>query len=239
MRKTITVWCSGATGHFENIRVALVKWWVKVNALTKATDYKTVAKARLISNIFHPWVVLVPTLALAAYAATSEPFECIKWTMAAFLPALLFPYLYAVIRSILLSRKGTQQKPSRSLFRNEPKQLLIMSGLFGIPSVAILYYLGGPKNLIIIILGITAVMLVISLINIIYRASFHLAMVTSMLTALWFLFGAASLVFLILLPILGFSRCHLGEHTLVQILTGFFVGFLVGGTVFYGLGLVT
>lgn len=195
------------------------------------------ATAKLVSNILHPWVVLVPVLALAAYKAGDGPLECIKWTLIAYLPAIIFPLVYAKVRVMILSRRGTQQKISRSLVRNEPKQLLIMAVLFGIPSALILNYLNGPKNLLIIMLGIAAVMLVIALVNRVYRASFHLAMITSMLTALYILFGPVSLVTFLIIPILGFSRHQLGEHTPAQIITGFFIGLIIGGAVFYGFGL--
>jgi membrane-associated phospholipid phosphatase len=62
-------------------------------------------------------------------------------------------------------------------------------------------------------------------------------MVTSMLFSLWFLFGAVSLVSFLLIPVLGLSRYKLGEHTPAQIVTGFFIGLVVGGAVFNGLGL--
>ncbi len=86
----------------------------------------------------------------------------------------------------MLSRGGIQHKVSRSLVRNDPEQLFIMTGLFGVPSILILRLFNGPENLLTIMLGCTAVMFVIALVNLKYRASFHLSMVTSMLTALWF-----------------------------------------------------
>ena len=202
---------------------------------TAQADENRVAK--LISNVFHPWAVLVPVLALAAYLAQREPQAYIKWTLLTVVPVFAFPLIYAKIRATVLSRGGSQQKISRSLVRNDPGQLFVMTGLFGVPSAAILHYLNGPRNLLIIILGITAVMLVIALVNMIYRGSFHLAMVTSMLTALWFLFGTVSLISFALIPILGFSRYQLGEHTPAQIVAGFFIGLIVGGAVFYGMGL--
>ncbi len=193
--------------------------------------------AKLVSNIFHPWAVLVPVIALAAYQAMSEPVECIKWTLLTVVPVFAFPLIYAKIRATALSRGGSQQKISRSLVRNDPGQLFVMTGLFGVPSAAILHYLNGPRNLLIIILGITAVMLVIALVNMIYRGSFHMAMVPSMLLSLCFLFGPVSLAGFSLLPVLGLSRYQMGEHTPSQIVAGFVIGLVVGGAVFYGMGL--
>ena len=192
---------------------------------------------RLITNILHPWVVLVPVMALAAYQAVREPFDCIKWTLLALVPALISPLIYAKVKSTMLSRNGSPQKISRSLFRDNPVQLLIMAGLFGIPAALILYFLSAPRNLLIIILGVTTVMFVIALVNFTYRASFHLAMVTSMLTSLWFLFGNISLFAFLLLPILCYSRYRLGAHTTLQMVAGFLIGLAVSIVVFYVFGL--
>lgn len=203
----------------------------------ETTKNNTWRGAKIISNVFHPWAVLVPVLALAAHQATGSYLECIKWTLIAFLPATVFPIIYAKIRVTVLSRQGRQQKISRSLVRNDPEQLFIMTVLFGLPSALILHFLNGPRNLFIIILGITAVMFVISLVNLKYRASFHLSMVTGMLTALWFLFGPIAIVSFLMIPILCFSRYRLGEHTPKQIGTGILIGLVVSGAVFIGFGL--
>ncbi len=204
---------------------------------TEKTNSASLRWARVISNVFHPWVVLVPVLALDAYRTTGNALDCIKWTLVAFLPALVAPLIYAKIRATVLSRNGSRQKISRSLVRNDTKRLLIMACLFGIPSALILYLLNGPTNMLIIILAVTAVMLAISLVNIIYRASFHLAMVTGMLTALWFLLGSVAFISFLLLPILGFSRYRLGEHTPLQIISGLCIGLIISSTVYYTFGL--
>ena len=192
--------------------------------------------AKLVSNIFHPWVILAVVIALAAYQAVGGPLEWVKWTLLAYLPVIVFPLLYAKIRATVLSRRGTQHKISRSLVRNDPGQLFIMTGLVGAPASLILYYLDGPRNLLAIILGVAAVMLVVALVNTKYRASFHLAMVTSMLLSLWLIFGASSLISLPLILVLGLSRYQLGEYTPTQIVAGFLIGLMVGGAVFYGFG---
>jgi len=203
-----------------------------MNAVEVSRNY-TVLGAKLVSNIFHPWVVLVPVLATAAYQSTGNFVECIKWTLVAYVPAIIFPFLYAKARAMLLSRGGIQHKISRSLVRNEPKQLFIMTCLFGIPSICILLYFNGPDNLLAIMLGCTVTMFIIALVNMKYRASFHLSMVTSMLTPLCFLFGPAYLITYLLLPVLGISRYQLGEHTPKQMVTGFLVGLIVSGAIFY------
>ncbi len=195
----------------------------------------TLKRAQLVSNIFHPWAILVPVIALAAYQTMNGSVEWVKWALLTLVPSIVLPLAYVKMRA--MSRGGRTQRISRSLVRNDPDQLFIMTALFGVPSALILYYFNGPKSLLSIILGVTAVMFVISLVNLKYRASFHLSMVTSMLTALWFLFGPISLVTFLVIPVLGVSRYQMGEHTPNQMVTGFLIGLVISSTIFYGLGL--
>ena len=113
----------------------------------------------------------------------------------------------------------------------------MLTGLFGIPSILVLHFLNGPDSLLSIMLGCTAAMFIIALVNLKYRASFHLSMVTSMLTPLYFLFGPACLITYVLLPVLGISRYQLGEHTPAQMAIGFLIGLVVSGAISHSLGL--
>jgi len=205
--------------------------------IVAASKNHNVEVARLISNVFHPWVVLAPVLALAAYQTAGGGLEWIKWALLAYIPALFCPLLYAKIVAVRKSRNKSEQKISRSLVRDNARRLFVSAALFGIPSALILYFLNGPQNLFIIIMGITAVMFVIALVNIKYRASFHLSMVTCMLTSMWFIFGNIALFSFILLPLLGISRYQLGEHTPMQMTTGFIIGLAIGCLVFFSMGL--
>lgn len=195
-------------------------------------------RARLISNLLHPWVVLVPVVSLVAYEAAGESLEWLSWALLTLASAFLLPSLYARIRASMLSESGTRQRISRSLFRDNLWDLLIMAALFGIPPTLVLYYLDGPETLLAIMVAVSVTMFSVALANLVYRASFHLAMVTSMLSALWILFGMVSLAALPLLPVLGIARFQLGEHSPAQIVTGFFIGLAVSVAVFFGFGLI-
>jgi len=181
-----------------------------------ANENQAMKIARLVSNIFHPWVILVPVTALVAYQATGGAPAWVAWTLLAYVPALAFPLLYAKILAMRQSTHGSEQKISRSLVRNNSGHLFVSTALFGIPSALLLYYLNAPRNLLIIILGVTAAMLVTAMVNIWYHSSLHLAMVTSMLTAMVFLFSNVYLLSFILLPILGFPLPTWRTHTIAN-----------------------
>jgi len=197
-----------------------------------------VQRARLISNVLHPWLILIPVVSLAAYETAGESLQWLGWTFMTLASAFLFPSLYARIRASMLSGGGPRQRISRSLFRDNLWDLIVMAALFGIPPVLVLYYLDGPVTLLAIMVAVSVTMLSVALANLVYRVSFHLAMVTSILSSLWIIFGLVSLAALPLLPVLGISRYQLGEHSPAQIATGFFIGLAVSVAVFFGFGLI-
>ena len=75
----------------------------------------------------------------------------------------------------------------RAFFRERPGELFIMACLFGIPGSLALHYLDGPDTVLAVLMAATGTMLIVALVNLAYRASFHLALVTSMLSSLWVL----------------------------------------------------
>ena len=186
--------------------------------------------ARVISKLLHPYVCLPIVVALIAYGASPNPGLWIKWTMAALLPAYLFPLLYVRAKVALVAETTGAQVTLRSLpqvFRDRPNDLSIMSCLFGIPSVLILYFLSSPLGIIATLVGATATTLLIAQVNRIYRASFHLAFLTSMALSLGVILGLPWLVIAPFIVLLGLSRYHLGHHTPAQLGVGLLIGLAV------------
>ena len=194
--------------------------------------------AKIISNILHPYVVFPLVVALVAYQVSPVPEAWVKWWVTALLPAYAFPLLYMQTRVTILARTTGTQLTHRSFFREQPNEMLLLACLFGIPSTLILYFLGSPPGIIITMVGVAATTLLIALVNRLYRASFHLALFTSMAIPLVIIFGLPSVVTAPFILLLGLSRYHLGLHTPMQLVAGFLIGLVVSGAVFHAFGLL-
>ena len=194
--------------------------------------------AKIVSKVLHPYVVLAPVVALVAYQVSSVPEAWVKWTVTALLPAYAFPLLYMQARVTILARTTGTQVTHRSLFREQPNEMLLLASLFGIPCTLILYFLGSPPDIIATVAGVAATSLLIALVNRVYRASFHLALFTSMTVPLVIVSALPSLAIAPFILLLGLSRYHLGEHTPTQLVVGFLIGLVVGGAVFHAFGLL-
>ena len=138
----------------------------------------------------------------------------------------------------IVARTTGTQVSQRSFFREQPNEMLLLAGLFGVPSALILYFMGSPAGILASMVGVAVTSLLIALVNRVYRASFHLALLTSMLIPLVIILALPPLAIAPFILLLGLSRYHLGEHTPMQLVAGFLIGLVVSGAIFYGFGLL-
>ena len=150
------------------------------------------------------------------------------------LSAYLFPLGYMQAKATFVTRTTGVPVTFRAFFREQPNEMLLLACLFGIPSTLILHLLGSPPDITVTLIGIAATSIVIALINQFYRASFHMALLTSMAISLVIIFGLRPLLVAPFVLLLGVSRFYLGEHTPAQLLMGFLIGMVVTGAIFYG-----
>jgi hypothetical protein len=194
--------------------------------------------AKIISGVLHPYVAFSLVVALIAYQENPTMVAWVKWTVVALLTAYLFPLIYMRARIYVVAHTTGSQMSLRSFFREQPAEMALLACLFGIPSAAIPYFLGYPFSITVTLVGVAATALVIALVNRIYRASFHLALFTSMMISLVVIFGVPPLVVIPFILLLWVSRYYLGKHTLLQLTAGFLLGLMVTAAVFYGFGIL-
>ena len=194
--------------------------------------------AKIISNVLHPYVVLSLVVAIIAYQQNPSLGIWAKWTTVALLSAYLIPLIYMRARVAIIVRTTGAQVNLRSFFREQPNEMAILACIFGIPSATILYFLDCPANIIATLVGVAVAALLIALVNRVYRASFHLALFTSAVVPLVIIFGLPSLAVVPFVLLLGASRYYLGEHSPLQLTTGFLLGLMASIAVFQGFSIL-
>ena len=132
--------------------------------------------AKIISQLFHPYLLLTLVVTAVAHQENSIPAVWVKHTLVALIPAYLFPFLYMRAKAYAIAHTTGRQISLRSYFREQPVEMLILACIFGIPSAAILYFAGYPTSIIATLVGVATGAVVIALVNRVYRASFHLAL---------------------------------------------------------------
>jgi len=194
--------------------------------------------ARIISNTLHPYVVLSVVVAMIAYQQSPGLWVWSKWTGVALLSAYLIPIMYIRVKVAVAVHVTGAQVNAHSFFREQPGEMAILACLFGIPSATILYFLGCPSAIMTTLVGVAVATLLVALVNRVYRASFHLALFTSAVVPLVIIFGLPSLAAVPFIFLLGASRFYLGEHTPLQLTTGFLIGLMASMAVFQGFSIL-
>jgi len=200
-------------------------------------DTKGPRIAELFSKAMHPYMVFPLAVALVAYQVNQDIAIWIKWTIIALLSAYVLPLFYIRTKTTA-AQTSDIQADARSLFRDQPNQMLLLAALFGIPSALVLFIFGSPSEIIATVISIGLASFVVALVNRVYHASFHLAVFTSMVTPIVIVLNLSWLIVAPLIVMLGLARYYLGKHTPTQLIVGFLIGILACIDVFYIFGLI-
>jgi hypothetical protein len=219
---------------FWAIRSKLLSWDGIFMALRNIRDV-----AKIVSNVLNPYAVLSVVVAIIAYQESPSLMTWAEWTAVTLSAAYVLPVIYIQARIRLLAHTTGESVDARAFFREQPGQMALLTCIFGIPSATILYFLGYPFSLIAILVGVAVTSLLTALVNKFYRASFHVALFTSVVVPLGIIFGLPALAVIPFIFLLGASRYYLGEHTPLQLTAGFFIGLLVAFGAFYGFSILT
>jgi len=198
-----------------------------------------VSTARVISNILHPYVILSLLLVYIAYELSTSTSLWAKWAIITLITAYVIPVFYMRVKVAIVAHSSGSQVELRTFFRERPTEMIVLACLFAVPGPLILYLMEFPHSLIVPIVAVGITSLIIALINIIYRASFHLSGITSMAVSAIIILNLqrfAIIPFLSLLGVLGASRYLLGQHTALQLMVGFFTGLIVTLAFYYLIG---
>ena len=170
--------------------------------------------ARQISNILAPATISVPGVLLVAFynarsLASALFYACVT------LFFLSFPMLYIIIG--VRRGKFSDLEVSRRKERVGPVLFSIASALVGLVTLALIK---APKNLqtLLIITAVSAVVLL--LITLRWKISFHASSLAGTVTFLTILYGAIVLPAFLLVVLVSWSRVVLRRHTVTQVVAG-------------------
>jgi hypothetical protein len=193
---------------------------------------------KLAINILHPYAILGIVLASINYMVVPTILERVEWTLLPLVVAFTPVHVYSLVEFRRMQKVDKVKTGMRDTFSERPKELLISAFIYGIPPILLIYFLSGPSEILALFTAYAATNICVALLNFRYRASFHLALVTTSLCTLWVLIGVFSLVTLPLIFVLGFFRQKLGVHTVGQLLIGTVLGVAVTLMVFYTFGFI-
>jgi hypothetical protein len=146
---------------------------------------------------------------------------------------VLMPLVYVYLR---MSRSSTSARlPADPTFflRHHPKDVLILSLLLGLPCLAILFYLEAPSPMLYTLAALLANSIATALFNMFYRVSYHLAAVTVLVIMAALTWGQIFLILLVAIPVIGWAKYQIKQHTPVQLAIGTALSLAIVGAVLY------
>jgi len=183
--------------------------------------------ARLISIVASPLVITAPIAFALVYKGTSDTYYALTWTVVSMLFAVTVALfvLYGV-------RRGFFSDFDISI-REQRKPVFVFAGLVAIFYFLAIFFLKGP---IILMATLGAFMLGIlfnSFINTRIKSSIHLAVFSSFVTVLGFLYGGLFWVLALFIPLVAWSRITLKRHTLQETIAGTLLGLILVIVLYY------
>lgn len=183
--------------------------------------------ARIVSNLLLPPFVLFVSYAITFRYLNSQNHIAISNLIVAFLLIVLFPVVFFLI--MMKAKRISDQDAKKRQERTVPYLfgLSLMCIGFGIA-----YYLHLPALLKAAWLSFIFSLLFVLLINSAWKISAHLMSFTIAVTNLGLAVDRSWLFFLLLVPLLSWSRIYLKSHTVLQVVAGSFLGIALSVSAF-------
>ena len=188
--------------------------------------------ASLTSNILNPFLVSLVLILLLSFRATSSVLDALKWSLIV-IALSIFP-VYSVV--IYLVRSGKLNGVFTSI-RGQRTKIYLLAGVYASVGCIILIYFKAPLILVAMaVAGLSAAVIFMS-VNLWWKISLHTAFITAAITSLIISYGWIAAVALVLVPLVGWARVELKQHSLAQVVSGAILSALIIVIVFYSFGL--
>jgi len=185
---------------------------------------KGIAVARVLTEIFAPAPVGIVALVVVSWRFSPTLGDAMKWLGVSALFVVILPFAFLVGQV----RRG--RVTDIHVRRREQRLPIILAFLASwLVLIALLVTMGAPDELIALIGAGMATLVVIGAITLRWKISLHVGVATGVLTVFTLLFGPWIVPLGILLPLLGWARVSVGDHTPSQVIAGAAVGAVVSG----------
>ena len=189
--------------------------------------------ANLTSHILNPFAVSLVVILLLSFESTSTTSDALRWALILIIVSILPIFLIMVY----LVRRGRLDSFFTDVRRQRTAVYLLAVGWAVIAGVIIIR-LGAPLVLrATFVAGLSAV-IIFTCINLFWKISLHIAFVAASVVALIILYGPIGALSVVFLPLIGWARIELGDHSPAQVAVGAVLAAVIAVVAFYLFGLV-
>ena len=189
--------------------------------------------ARLISNIFNPFLISLVVIILHSFTSASSVLASIKWLLISISLSILpvFVIVVYLVRNHKIEGIFIRARKQRD-------RIYLLASVCTAVNCSVLYCLGAPRVLVASFVAGLSAIVIFMCVNLWWKISVHTAFVTASITVLIILYGALGLLSAVLLPLMAWSRIELERHSPAQVAVGALLAALIVLVVFYLFGIV-
>ena len=189
--------------------------------------------ARLISDIFNPFLVSFITIVLLVIHTTTSPASAFTWATIALVLSVVPVFSFIVYQ--------VRRKKMESIFPEgqvQRRAVYVLASVLAAIGCGVMWYFNAPRLLTIsFIAGLTAVV-IFMVINLWWKISLHTAFMAAAAVVLTLVFGVKAAWVFVLLPLVAWSRLELKLHTPAQVTAGAVLAAAIVTGVLWGFGVV-
>ena len=182
---------------------------------------------KVISKIANPCFLSISVLALMALTYSADIRLSIDWIVSLIIFLILLPWLYVFARTFKEHNiKGLLFSPTAFL-KKHPKDVLVIALLFGLSGLICLYLLEAPLIMLYTYASLLLGSIMIALVNKYFRISYHLGTMTILVIMASVAWNHNFLLLFFILPIVGWAKNRIKEHSLIQMIGGSTIGIIL------------
>ena len=189
--------------------------------------------ARRISKASNPCLLSVITLLAMVWTYPAGLSNRVSWTTAIISLLTAAPLGYVYLRMLTTARYNRTKTGPISFLRQNPKDIVILGLICGIPSLILLEYIKAPPLLLETLIALLTGALIVALIYVFYRVSFHLTALTILVIMAIVAWGQGAFILLAGIPLVSWSRYRTQDHSLIQLVSGVALGVAIGLAVLF------
>ena len=189
--------------------------------------------AKIISYIFDGSFISIPILLLICLIVVDNKLEAVGWAFLCLLFGVAIPYLYI---GFLYKKKeiDSMHIPKKE---NRIKPLLLTCASYTVCFI-ILYVLDGPVFLKSIFAVSIVSTIILTIITYFWKISLHSSWITFIVITFNILFGRWMLLMIPLIPVIGWARVRVKEHTVNQVIFGIGISTITTFFIYHNYGLI-
>ena len=194
--------------------------------------------AKVISRVMNPFLLSVVALLLVTYVGSSDLRVFLSWVLIVLFFVIALPLTYVYIKS---PRTGSGVKRIQDplvFFREHRREISVVGIVSALPCILLLIFLDAPSLLVATLVALLGTSLAVGLVNMFYRASYHLALVTTLVIVAVLIWGQTFPSVLVAIPLVGWARYSLQQHSPSQLAAGFGLSVVIGTATLYSFGLL-